>query len=196
MPGAAGAHRRGDIVGPHARGDEGLLAVDDIVVAVAPRGGPQVGNVGAAAGLGDGERRDLLAGEHRGSTRALIACEPKRAIGGAPMVWLLREAEMPPDPARASSCAETIHMKRSPGVPPYSSGKPRLQQPDRGGLLVELARELARLVPFGGEGLDFFLDKAAHHVAKGFVFGGVEWACHPLASRDSCCGARCPETAG
>jgi hypothetical protein len=41
-----------------------------------------------------------------GSTRRFIASEPKRAIGGAPMVWLLSEAEMPPAPARASSCAQ------------------------------------------------------------------------------------------
>jgi len=40
-----------------------------------------------------------------GSTRAFIASEPNRAIGGAPMVWLLSEAETPPEPARASSCA-------------------------------------------------------------------------------------------
>ncbi len=41
-----------------------------------------------------------------GSTRRFIASEPNRTIGGAPMLWLLSEAEMPPAPARASSCAQ------------------------------------------------------------------------------------------
>ena len=59
--GTAGAHRGGDVIGAHARGDEGLLAVDDIEVAVAARRGAQIGDVGAAARLGDRERRYLLA---------------------------------------------------------------------------------------------------------------------------------------
>ena len=41
-----------------------------------------------------------------GNTRRFMASEPKRAMGGAPMLWLLREAEIPPAPARASSCAQ------------------------------------------------------------------------------------------
>jgi hypothetical protein len=57
---------------PHARGDEHLGAVDDVVVAVAARGGLEVGDVGAAGGLGDGERGDLAAGEDVGDEAVLL----------------------------------------------------------------------------------------------------------------------------
>ena len=60
---AAGAHRERDEVGAHARGDEGLRAVDDVMIAVAPRGRAEIRDIGAAAGLGDRERRDFLARE-------------------------------------------------------------------------------------------------------------------------------------
>jgi hypothetical protein len=61
-----GAHRHGDPVGAHARGDEHLLAVDHVVVATfKPRRGAQAGHVGAATGFGDRQRGDLLAAQHR-----------------------------------------------------------------------------------------------------------------------------------
>ena len=45
-----------------------------------------------------------------GSTRAFISGRAARAIGGEPMVWLIRLALIPPAPARASSCEATIFM--------------------------------------------------------------------------------------
>ena len=53
----AGADRGGHEVGADAAGDERLGAVDDVVVAVAHGRGADAGDVGAAAGLGDRERR-------------------------------------------------------------------------------------------------------------------------------------------
>src|SRR5207302_825963 len=58
---AAGTHRDRQIIGPHARGDKGLFAADDIVVAVTPRLGAEIGDIGATAGLRDRERGNLLA---------------------------------------------------------------------------------------------------------------------------------------
>ncbi len=58
---AAGADRGGHEVGADAAGDEGLGAVDDVVVAVAPRGRRDAGDVGPAARLGDREAADQLA---------------------------------------------------------------------------------------------------------------------------------------
>ena len=55
---AAGADRGHHVVAAHRRGDVGLGAVDDVVVAVADRGGAQVADVGAAARFGDGQRAD------------------------------------------------------------------------------------------------------------------------------------------
>ena len=177
-PSAAGAHRDRDVVGAHARGDEGLLAVDDVVVAVAPRLGAQVGDVGAAARLGDGERRDLLARQHLRQHPRLHLRARGAAIGGEPMVWLIRLALTPPEPARASSCVAMIRMKWSAAMPPYSSGKPR-PAADRGRLVIELARKLAGLVPFVGMGLDLARHEAAHHVAERFVLRRVERALRP-----------------
>jgi hypothetical protein len=62
---ATGAHGHGDVVGAHARGDERLAAVDHVVVALATRGGAEVRHVRAAVGLGDRQRGDRLAAQHR-----------------------------------------------------------------------------------------------------------------------------------
>ena len=125
----AGAHGDREIIGAHARGDEGLLAVDDVVIAVAARLGAQIGDIGAAARLGNRQRGDFLARQHLRQHPRLISGRAARAIGGEPMVWLIRLALTPPAPARASSCEATIFMNWSAGVPPYSSGKPRPSRP-------------------------------------------------------------------
>ncbi len=71
----AGADGGDDVVGAHAGGDVGLRAVDDVVVAVAGGLGGEVPDVGAAAGLGDRQRADLLAaqrGPHVGVDQPLV----------------------------------------------------------------------------------------------------------------------------
>ena len=183
--GTAGAHRRGDVVGPHARRDERLLAVDDIMVAVAPRGGAQIRDVGTAARLGDRQRRDLPARQDfrqhpRLEFRRTCACDRRRAdrialqAGGDPAGPGPRQFLHRDDPHEIVDLRAAIFL-----------GKAEAQQPDRGRLLVEFARKPAGLVPLMGKGFDLLLDKAAHHVAIGFVFGGIEWARHPLRSVDS-----------
>ena len=68
-------------------GDEQLLAVDDVVVAVERGRGPQGGQVGAGARLGQGERREpLAAGELRAGTCCFCSGVPKVRSGStAPM---------------------------------------------------------------------------------------------------------------
>src|SRR4029078_4899648 len=44
-PGPTGAHRGGDVIGAHARGDKSLLAVNDVNVAFPARRGAQVGDI-------------------------------------------------------------------------------------------------------------------------------------------------------
>jgi hypothetical protein len=129
-----------------------------------------------------------------GSTRALNAALPARAIGGAPIALLFRLALTPP--ARASSCTATIHMKRSTSVPPYCSGKPEAKQPDRRRLFIEFARKPAGLVPGVGIGLDFLLDKTPHHVAKRLVVRGIERArcTGSVKHGDGSFAGRCPES--
>ena len=55
QPLAAGARRDDEIVARHAAGDEGLAALDDVMVAVLPGPGLQVGDVRTAARFGDAE---------------------------------------------------------------------------------------------------------------------------------------------
>jgi len=45
-----------------------------------------------------------------------------------------------------------------------------------------------------GVGLDLLLDKAAHHITIGLVFGGVEWASHSAGSHMLCCRIRWPDS--
>src|SRR6185437_1167014 len=52
------------------------------------------------------------------------------------------------------------------------------EQADRGRLFVKRAWKLAGLVPLMRVRLDLLLDKTAHHLAKGFMLGGVERAGH------------------
>ena len=65
MTRAAGAHRSGHEVGADPAGDEGLGAVDDVVVALSGRDGADARHVGATAWLGDRERADGLARQRR-----------------------------------------------------------------------------------------------------------------------------------
>jgi hypothetical protein len=67
-----------DEVGEDAVADEGLGSVDDVLVALAPSSGADAGDVRPAAGLGHGERADLLAGQ-RGPHEAVD--EIGRAVG-------------------------------------------------------------------------------------------------------------------
>ena len=60
----AGAHRHRVVIGTHAAGDEGLAAIDAVVIAVAHSAGLEIGHVGATGGLGHRQRHDLLAGQH------------------------------------------------------------------------------------------------------------------------------------
>ena len=117
-----------------------------------------------------------------GSTRALTSGRAARAIGGEPMVWLIRLALTPPAPARASSWLATIFMNWSAGDPAIFLGESEPQQADLGRLAIERAGKFAGLVPFMGKGLDLLLDKAAHHVAEGVMLGGIERALHRIVA--------------
>ena len=122
---AAGAHGERDEIGPHARGDEGLRAVEDVAVGIAPRGRPQVRNIGAAARLRDGERGDLFARKYCGSTRAFISSEPRLQDRRRADRVAEEARRYAAGAARPISCIAMMRMKRSHSVPPYRSGKPR-----------------------------------------------------------------------
>ena len=70
-------------VGQDAVGDEGLLAVEDPVVAVADGGGPDALQVAAGSGLGHRDRGDDLAGAVPGSQRCFCSSVASSAKYGA-----------------------------------------------------------------------------------------------------------------
>jgi hypothetical protein len=121
--GFPGAHGHGDPVGPHARGDEHLFAVDDPFVAVQPRRGAQAGHVGAAAGFGDGQRGDLIAAQHR-RYHLLLQCADA-------MAQHRRQADVVREQAGQHTTAAAVARQRQDtalrsaygaGVPPSASG--------------------------------------------------------------------------
>src|SRR6185436_4993073 len=167
--GPAGAHGDGVVVGAHARGDEGLLAAHDEMLAVAACGGLEVGNVGARAGLGDGERRDLLARQDRRQDAGFHFCraeagDRRRADGvtvegGGDAATARARQLLGVDDAIEAVAGDAAVLLR----------KAQLQEADGGGLLVKLARKLPRLVPLGGVGLDLARNEPAHRLAEGCV---------------------------
>jgi hypothetical protein len=175
---AAGAHGNGEIIGAHARGDEGLLATHDIMVAIAPRAGTEIGDIGAAARLGDGERRDLFPRQHvRQHPRLHFGTRSERDRWRADAVAHQARADPAGAGARQLLARHDLHelVGRHAAI---FLGKAEAEQADLGGLDIKRARKLAGLVPLMRVRLDLVADKAAHHLAKGFVLGGIERAFH------------------
>ena len=178
-PLAAGPHRNRQIIGPHARGDKRLFAADDIMVAVTPRLGAEIGDIGAAAGLGDRERGNLLTRQHlrqhpRLDLRACGARDRRRTDGMA------HQART--DPARAGARQllrnhDFHELVGGDAAKFFRETEP--EQPDLGGFPIKLTRKLAGFVPFMGIRFDLARHEAAHHVAEGLVFGRIERALPP-----------------
>ena len=178
-PLAAGPHRDRQVIGAHARGDEGLFAADDVMVAIAPRPGAEIGDVGAAARLGDRERGNLLARQHlrqhpRLHFRPRGARDRRRADGVA------HQARADPAGAGARQLLRGHDLHELVGGDTaefFREAEP--EQPDLGSFPIKLARKLAGLVPFMGVRLDLARHEAAHHIAERLVFGGIERALRP-----------------
>ena len=180
-PLAAGPHRDRQVIGPHARGDEGLFAADDVMVAIAPRLGAEIGDIGTAARLGDRERGNLLTREHLRQHPGLDLGprgprDRRRADGVA------HQART--DPARAGA----RQLLRNHDFHELVGGHTAIffretepEQADLGRFAIKLARKLAGLVPFMGVRLDLARHEAAHHLAEGLMFGRIERALHRCA---------------
>ena len=91
-----------DEVRPGAVGDEGLRAVDHVVVAVADRLGSDARDVGAGARLGDPEAADLLALDPRHEVALLLLLGAQQVDRGQDHVGLHREAHVGPARARVA----------------------------------------------------------------------------------------------
>src|SRR5690606_36405304 len=131
------------------------------MIAVAHGAGLQIRDVRSARGLGDGERMDLLACEHgRGDAFFQLLRsdgEDRRQADG-----MDHQAGMQAARARARHLLGRDHAEKDiDGRAAIFLGKAHAEEADRGRLSVQLARELARLVPVVDMGHDFLLDERA-----------------------------------
>ena len=148
VAGPAGADGGGHEVGADAAGDEGLGAVDDVVVALAHGGGPDAGDVGAAARLGDRERADGLAGQGR-------ADEPVDEVGvaGGGDVGQRDAAGEQPGHQPAGGALLEHRLLQVDGVEQGAAatadllGEGDAEQPLLAGGQVQLARDRAGVLP-------------------------------------------------
>ena len=179
MPGAFAvqirAHRQRDPVAAHAGGDEHLLAVDHIVVAVEPGGGAQRGHIRSAAGFGDAECRNLFAAQHGRNDLGLQL--GRTVFQDRRQADVVRE-EAGHHAAAAAKTRERLRQRiaRAPGRGRAAQvlGVAEAEQAERGGLLVQRARKLTGFVPRGHVRRNGLRGETLHRVdERGSVFGGV-----------------------
>ena len=122
-PSRGGLDRRDEDVGAHPAGDERLGAVDHVAAVDLARVRADRRHIGAGVGLGDRQRRDLLAADpgHQEALLLILGAEPPDR-----RQWRCRSGRRSPRPARpsrtsASSSANTASATGSP-LPPYSPG--------------------------------------------------------------------------
>ena len=110
-----------DKIGMLAVGDEGLLAVDDILVAGHPRGRAHGLEVGAGARLGHGDGADQFAGRHLRQPAAflLFRAVGQDILGDDAAVHGVAEAA---DIGPALFIEDDRFVGEVPPAPPYSSG--------------------------------------------------------------------------
>ena len=85
-----------DEVGARAIGDEGLGAVDHVLVPIADRGGADSGDIGSGAGLGDRQAADLLALDPGDEVALLLLLGAEQVDRRQDHVGLHREAHVGP----------------------------------------------------------------------------------------------------
>jgi len=164
----------GDPVGPHARGDEGLLTIDEPGVALAPCGGTQTCHIRTTPGLGDGQRSNLLPAQHRWNHPLLqrgraVPRERRQADGVREQAG--QEAATG-RVARQGHRHRIAHRHRR-GRPAQRLVEPHADQAKLRGTLVHAARKGARLVPRVNVRRQFFQCKAACGVVGRLDVGPV-----------------------
>lgn len=192
-----GAHGHGDEVGAHAGGDEGLLAVQHIVLALAPRGAFERCNVGTAAGLGDRQRGDLVAGEH-GRHHAPLECFAAMRGHGWQADGVRQQRSLHAAAARARHLLDRDEVMEDVG----RRAAERFVVADAEGtqgteLAIELARKGFGLVPVVRERDDLAVDEFAQRRSEDFMLGAevVRSGRVSIIVPPSSCGARWPSCA-
>ena len=157
-----------------AVGDEGLLAVEHVVVALAPRRGAHGLEVAARAGLGHGDGADQLA---RGHARQPAVLLHLAAIGmdvGRDDVRMQRKAQ--PAGARARDLLQQHGRMAEVAAAAIGLGQHGVEQAFAPGLAPDLLGHDALALPFGMVGHDLALEEAAGLLAELFMVFAVDGA--------------------
>ncbi len=157
-------------VGVGAVGDEDLVAVEDVVVAVAPRGGAQGRRVAAGARLGEREAADQLARRERLQELFLdpLAAELQQRVADQRVVHRKNDAGRSADPADLFD-----HQAIGDGV--HAGAAILLRHANaHQAHLARLAHRVAREDPLGvgllGDRLHHLLGKAANLLLQHLLF--------------------------
>ncbi len=165
-------------------GDEGLGAVDDVVVTVADGGGGHRRQVRADPGLGHADRGDQLAGDDAGQPALLLLVgavaeevgqadvvvqgDPQPGAGVRGAQQLLAEHGVEPEVGHSPAAVLLRHVHAEKPLP--TGGGEQLAGRDPGG---------APLVDVRG---DLLVDERAHGCAEGLVVVVVQRAAHAASS--------------
>src|SRR5690625_587663 len=172
VPLVARAYRRGDEVGTNARGDERLVAGDLVGVAVAYGSRREVGDVGPAAGFGNGQRSDRLAGE-RGTYVAVdqVAAAGRHDVRESDTVGEQRGYQARRPSRFDDRLGHHGRVDDGAALAADALGISDAEEPDAGGALVELARYLAGILPLGEVRKDLALGESGRALAQRVAFG-------------------------
>ncbi len=175
-----GLDRGDDQVGVLAVGDEGLAAVDDVVVAVAPCGRGDAGDVGAGTRFGHGEGEDRLTGDGAGQPAGLLLLVGLVQQVGQGDVGLQRQAEPGGQDVGLGEhlrddgvVAEVVHAAAAVGL-----GGGDAEQASRAGGGEQRAVDAALGLPRLAVGHDLLVDEPADGVPEVVVFFLEDRAVH------------------
>jgi hypothetical protein len=168
-------------VGVGAVGDEDLVAVEHVVVAVAARRGAHARRIAAGAGLGEGEAAELPAGGEGGEELLLLllGAELEQRIADQGVVDREDDARGGADPADLldhQAVGEGVHAGAAVLLGDGDSGEAQLA-----GLIEERAREFAALVDFlGARPHDLLGEPADGLLQQLLLFGELDSHGFPL----------------
>ena len=158
-----------DEVGARAVGDEGLGAVDHVLVAVADRGRADAGDVGAGAGLGDPEAADLLALDPGVEVALLLLLGAEQVDRGQDHVGLDREAHVGAARARvAHALGADQRVVVVAALAAVLLREAEAEEAELAGPLHRLGRPVG-LLPLVAVGPELLLDPGLHRLAQVFV---------------------------
>lgn len=144
------------------------------MITVADSGGPQVADVGTAAGLGDGQRTDFVAGQCRPDERVdepLIARGDHVRHRDAAGEQRREHAARGPGLMRLLTDDHRVSAIAAPAADRF--GEAGAQQPGGPGAAMQVARQFAAALPLVDVGQNFAFGEGAHRLSQLLALGCV-----------------------